>query len=77
MSIDPQATHFACAILRCPLGSFPFISLGLPIKLTSLCQQDWQPLLDKFDKRLATWKGPCLSRGGRLMLLNATLSSLL
>ncbi|WRX10498.1 Reverse transcriptase zinc-binding domain - like 2 [Theobroma cacao] len=36
----------------------------------------WQPIVDKFNAKLATWKGQFLSMGGRLTLINSVLSSL-
>ena len=36
----------------------------------------WNPILEKFEWRLAGWKKLYLSKGGRLMLLKSTLSSL-
>ena len=36
----------------------------------------WNPILKKFERKLARWKKLYLSKGGRLMLLKNTLSSL-
>ena len=52
-----------------------FTYLGLPIKMTSLTREDWQPLIERVEKRLATWKENALS-GGRLILVNSVLSSM-
>ena len=64
------------SILNCNLGALSFTYLGLPIKATTLTREDWQPLVDRMEKGLATWKGNALSRGGRLILVNSMLSSL-
>ena len=40
-------------VLHCNIGSFPFTYLGLPLTPTTLSKTDWQPLLDRIDKRLA------------------------
>ena len=37
---------------------------------------DWKIIEDKFEKKLSSWKGKLLSYGGRLVLINSTLSSL-
>lgn len=66
----------AVSILQCPPGSFPLKYLGIPLKPTSLSHADWMPLIDKVENRLASWKGRCLSRGGRLILVNSVLSAL-
>ena len=44
----------ATSILNCNLGFLPFMYLGLPIKPTSLTREDWQPLIERIEKRLAT-----------------------
>lgn len=48
----------------------------MPLKPTLLNKVDWLPLLDRFERYLACWKGPCLSRGGRLVLVNSVLYSI-
>lgn len=66
----------ATDILKCPEGKYPLLYLGLPLKTTSLTRSEWQPLIDKVERRLDAWKGNCLSRGGRLTLVNAVLTSI-
>ena len=46
--------------------------LGAPHKSPSI----WNPILEKFEWKLAGWKKLYLSKGGRLTLLKSTLSSL-
>ena len=46
--------------------------LGTSFKTTSI----WNPILEKMEKKLSRWKRLYLSKGGRLMLLKSTLSSL-
>ena len=36
---------------------------------------DWTPLIEKNEKKLATWKGSSLSIAGRTTLINSSLSS--
>jgi len=36
----------------------------------------WQPIIEKIQQRLATWKASCLTRPGKLVLIKAVLSSL-
>jgi len=75
---SPDSVHRAADILHCVIGSFLFSYLRLPIKVMALLREereDWQPLLDRIDRRLASWKGAFLSRVGRLILITAVLSS--
>jgi hypothetical protein len=54
----------------------PFRYLGIPMHHKRLSNSDWKDILDKFQKRLSSWKSKLLYVGGRLMLLNSVLSSL-
>jgi hypothetical protein len=53
----------------------PFRYLGIPMHYKRLSNSDWKDILDKFQKRLSSWKSKLLSVGGKLMLLNSILSS--
>ncbi|XP_071712536.1 uncharacterized protein [Rutidosis leptorrhynchoides] len=64
------------AIFDCKVGSFPMEYLGIPISLTSNRVAMWDLIVKKFKKKLAGWKGRCLSFGGRLVMVNAVLSNL-
>ncbi|KAJ9564655.1 hypothetical protein OSB04_000621 [Centaurea solstitialis] len=62
--------------LRCKEDSFPFHYLGIPVGGNMNLIKNWQPLIDKFKKRLSIWKAKSLSIGGRLCLCKSVLGSL-
>lgn len=62
--------------LNFAIKDFPCTYLGMPLSLRTLRKSDFQLLLDKIDAFLAAWKGSMISREGRLVLLNAVLSSI-
>ncbi|KAK1300868.1 hypothetical protein QJS10_CPB13g01356 [Acorus calamus] len=64
------------AWMGCPSGSFPTKHLGLPLVRGRLKKEHWEPLIERFERRLAGWKGKLLSWGRRLTLINAVLSNL-
>ena len=64
-------------ILHCRVGSLPMKYLGMPLGTSFKTASIWNPILEKMEKKLFGWKHLYLSKGGRLMLLNSTLSSLL
>ena len=64
-------------ILGCRIGSLPMTYLGMPLGASHKSSTIWNPILEKFERKLAGWKKLYLSKGGRLMLLKSTLSSLL
>lgn len=76
MNVDPADAASMAATLGCLISSFPQPYLGLPISPTRLHVSDFVPLVSKFDKYLAGWKGRLLSSGGCLQLTNSILSSL-
>lgn len=63
-------------LFGCATGNFPFRYLGIPIHYRKLRNADWKEVLERFEKRLASWKGKLLSLGGRLTLINSVLTSL-
>ena len=63
-------------ILQCRVGSLPMKYLGMPLGTSFKIASIWNPILEKMEKKLSGWKRLYLSKGGRLMLLKSTLSSL-
>ncbi|XP_071726422.1 uncharacterized protein [Rutidosis leptorrhynchoides] len=61
---------------NCQAGSLPFIYLGLPVGSNMKKLESWNPVIDKFTKRLADWRARSVSFGGRLTLVKSVLSSL-
>lgn len=63
-------------ILRCVSSSLPSTYLGLPLCIGSPGFSQWESIIHKFSKRLASWKGKYLSFAGRITLLRAIFSAL-
>jgi hypothetical protein len=51
--------------------------LGLPLHGTKLKIGDWNPLFDRVAAKLESWSSRYLSKGGRLILLNSVINSIL
>ena len=66
----------AANYLNCGQLDFPFSYLGIPVGSTSKSWNVWQPLISKFESKLAKWKQRCLSMGGRISLINSVLTAL-
>ncbi|KAJ9675215.1 hypothetical protein PVL29_024243 [Vitis rotundifolia] len=64
------------SILGCKIGSLPTTYLGLPLGAPYKSTRVWDAVEERFRKRLSLWKRQYLSKGGRLTLLQSTLSSL-
>ena len=63
-------------ILCCKVGCLPMSYLGMPLGAHFKDASIWNPILERVEKKLSGWKQLYLSKGGRLTLLNSTLSSL-
>jgi hypothetical protein len=63
-------------LFGCRAGSTPFRYLGIPMHHKRLSNKDWSMIEEKFQKKLAGWKGNLLSVGGRLVLNNSVLTSI-
>ena len=68
--------HALAEILGCKVGELPMSYLGMPLGASHNSPSIWNPILEKFERKLTRWKKLYLSKGGRLMLLKNTLSSL-
>ena len=65
------------AILGCRQSSLPITYLGLLLGAKFKDRAIWNPILEKMERRLASWKRLYLLKGGKVTLLKSTLSTLL
>ena len=70
--------HIYCLqmiLLGCNVETLPMSYLGMPLGASHNSPSILNPILEKIEQKLAGWK-KYLSKGGKLMLLKSTLSSL-
>lgn len=67
----------AAETLQCNVGFLPVNYLGIPISGRRPRRQEWEGLILKVRRRLASWKMKHLSLGVRLTLVNSVLSAIL
>jgi hypothetical protein len=60
-------------MLECKVGSLSIIYLGTPLRWKKLKTHDWDFLINKVEKKLASWKEKMLSLGVRLTLIKLVL----
>ena len=61
------------AILGCKQGFLPMKYLGLPLGAKFKDKSIWNPILEKMERKLTSWKKLYLSKGGRVTLIKNTL----
>ncbi|OAY67736.1 putative ribonuclease H protein [Ananas comosus] len=63
-------------ILECRTGAFPTNYLGLPLSPRPPSKEAWRGIIQKFHHKIGGWQAKLLSRGGRLILVNAVLTNI-
>jgi len=63
-------------VLGCSIDYLPSSYLGLPLGAKFKDKSIWNPIIDRFERKLSGWKSKHLSKGGRLTLIKSVLSSL-
>ena len=72
--------HHLCqfaGILGCKAGTLPSSYLGLPLCIGTPSKSLWSPVMERLEKRLASWKANYLSLGGRITLIKSVLPAYL
>ena len=57
------------------IDPFPTKYLGIPLSLKKLQKKDLQPLIDKVNDRLPSWKSRLLNKAGRAVLVKSVLTA--
>jgi hypothetical protein len=62
-------------LFGCKKGNYPFKYMGIPMHFRKLSNNVWKFIESKIEKKLSSWKGKLMSVGGRLVLINYVLTS--
>lgn len=74
--LDDSWLQSMAKTLLCKVGVFPMTYLGLPIGGNTSRIALWNPIIERIERKLASWKGKLLSIAGRLTLIKASIASL-
>jgi hypothetical protein len=77
MTAEQYETQQLMQIMECRASTFPIKYLGLPLSNKKLAKEHYMDLIRKFRAKLPGWKTTLLSPGGRIALLNSSLTSML
>jgi hypothetical protein len=72
---DENTNTQLAELFNCQIGMFPIKYLGVPVSPCKLHVKDWEPLVEKNEKKLMVWKGGAMSIAGRTTLINSSLTS--
>lgn len=75
-SAHEQEVQQLAQIMGCKASNFPIKYLGLPLSNKRLQKQQYMELIQKIENKLTSWKAAMLSIGGRITLVNATLTAM-
>lgn len=68
--------ELVASLFQCEVGSFPCTYLGLPLGVRKVTANQLNSVVDKVGSKVAAWKAPLLSKGGRLVLVKSTLAAI-
>jgi hypothetical protein len=77
VKVDNASAISMAAAFGCEVSTFPQTYLGLPLSPYKLRMGDFAPIMSKSDMRLSGWRGRCLPIGGRPLLVNSVLTSMM
>ncbi|GJS80706.1 RNA-directed DNA polymerase, eukaryota, reverse transcriptase zinc-binding domain protein [Tanacetum coccineum] len=76
VGVSFEEVNSLASITGCNALVSPFNYLGLPIDCNMALIKSWDPICDKFTKRLSKWKASLLSIGGRATLITSVLGAI-
>jgi hypothetical protein len=77
INVENSFLDLASTFLNCIRGDLPFIYLGLPVGASPRRYSTWKPMIEKIRSKLNSWGNKHISFGGRLVLINSVLNSIL
>lgn len=76
VNMDAENLEVAAGVLGCKIGSFPIPYLGMKVGGRLYGSMAWSYVLEKMKKKLKGWDVKSLSMGGRVTLIQSTLSAI-
>ena len=74
INISNDQTTKPASLLDCVVSKWPLTYLGLPLGRNPNSSSFWEPVLDRVSSKLDGWKKAFLSLGGRITLIQSSLT---
>ena len=71
-----REVQYLAQTVNCNFGKLPIIYLGLLLGSNPKSKITWRPVIDKLQKKLASWKSKYMSMSGRLTLLKTAFGNI-
>ncbi|KAJ9561194.1 hypothetical protein OSB04_006354 [Centaurea solstitialis] len=76
IGVSTEEVNEMASRIGCRATSFPLNYLGLNVGGNMNKISSWRQVVEKFNKKLASWKANSMSMGGRLTLINSVLTAM-
>ncbi|KAH9319158.1 hypothetical protein KI387_020927 [Taxus chinensis] len=76
INTPPRSQRKIADIFGCIIVDLPASYLGIPLFQGRQSKNLWNPVIERYQKKLAAWKGALLSQASKLQLVKATLQNL-
>ncbi|KAE8725697.1 hypothetical protein F3Y22_tig00008235pilonHSYRG00006 [Hibiscus syriacus] len=76
INVDSTLVSDLAKCCRCKVGLLPFSYMGIPLGADPRKIKTWDPIIEKFQAKLAGWMRNSLSFAGRVTLINVIFSAL-
>ena len=77
VNVSREFMEVTCGFLHCRERSIRFKYLGLPVGANPKKVSTWEPMLDQLRNKLNSWRSKYVSLGGRVILFNSVLNTIL
>ncbi|KAL9664080.1 hypothetical protein QQ045_019477 [Rhodiola kirilowii] len=76
LGLKEEETQSFAKQLNCPVGRLPMNYLGIKVGGNPANKETWEPIVQRFNLKLASWRSANLSMAGRVILIKSALCSL-
>ena len=76
INVEDSRVGQLAVMVGCEVTPWPLTYLGVPLGGNPRAETFWDPVIQRISKRLDSWKGVHFSLGGRITLIQASLSSI-
>lgn len=77
IGVEEEVVHRYASVMACQVEKWSMKYLGMPLGGNKKSSTFWDPVVERVNKKLSCWKQSCISLGGRITLIKATMFNIL